>query len=81
MMTKKEEWMYDVLVEFMVATEQEINLVRCCRYGSWEEVLEAILYVRTGYQSFDQFICDTLGEDDDWDEDPRLEEDDIYQDW
>jgi hypothetical protein len=51
---------YDILVEYEIATEDEINLV-CNIIGYNIETMEDILYVRTGYRSFDQL----LGEDED----------------
>ena len=55
-MTTNEMITYDQIVEMEIATADEINLVRCCMSGSWEEVLNAIIYARTGYHTIEQFI-------------------------
>ena len=77
MMTNKEMWMWDVLVDYCIATEDEICLVRECMQGTWTEILEAVLYARTGQNDFDEFLCEVMGDEEDW----VIEEDDIYQDW
>ena len=49
---------FQFLVDFELATEQEIQLVTKINGYSMEQ-LENILYVRTGYRSFDQYVeCD-----------------------
>ena len=53
-MTKEEEYIYDEVIELGIATAEEINLVKCIRGGSWEDVLNDIIYVRTGYRSLKQ---------------------------
>lgn len=55
-MTREEMIMYDQLIDMEIATAKEINLVRCCMDGSWIDVLNAILYARTGYRSIEQMI-------------------------
>ena len=52
-MNKDTEELYDYLVEFDIATEEEIGLV-CSINGTNLESLESILYVRTGYRSLEQ---------------------------
>ena len=52
-MSKDTEELYDYLVEFDIATEEEIGLV-CSINGTNLESLESILYVRTGYRSLEQ---------------------------
>ena len=46
---------YDILVGYEIATEDEIRLV-CSINGYNIETMEDILYVRTGYRSFDQLL-------------------------
>jgi len=46
--------LYDNLVEYGVATEDEIRLVTCIN-GYSVESLESILYARTANRSWDQF--------------------------
>ena len=45
---------YDYLVDYGVATEDEINLV-CCINGHNVESLERILYARLGLRSLNQW--------------------------
>ena len=51
-MNKFEEF-YDYLVNYEVATEEEISLV-CCINGYTVESLEGILYARLGLRSLEQ---------------------------
>ena len=55
-MTDKELYMYDYMVESEIATAEELNLAKQLVDGTWEEVLNAVLYARTGYRTFDQYI-------------------------
>lgn len=55
-MIDKELQMYDYMVETDIATAKELNLAKCLVDGTWEEVLNAVLYARTGYRTFDQYI-------------------------
>lgn len=68
MMTPQEEYIYDEIIELGIATEKEINLVKCVKGGFWEDVLNDIIYARTGYRSLDQMM-DAMNEDDEDDED------------
>ena len=57
MMTTEEMVMYDQIVEMGIATADEINLVHNCgSWLHWENCLETILYVRTGYHSIAQML-------------------------
>ena len=58
-MNEKECRMYDLIVEIDIAPTQEINLVRNLLSGSSTEILNAIVYARTGYNTLDQFIAET----------------------
>ena len=63
-MTDREMAIYDILVELEIATEDEISLVRYVKSGYWEEILNAIIYARTGYHDIEQLIeCELSGED------------------
>lgn len=55
-MTQEEMMKYDHMVEWGIATSEEINLVRCIATGSWNEILDQICYVRTGYRTWEQYI-------------------------
>lgn len=54
-MTREEEKKYDTIVEYSVATEAELNLVKCIVSGSWTEIIDDVIYARTGYNSFEQW--------------------------
>ncbi len=56
MMTTEEMIMYDQLVEFSIATAEEINLAFNVSERSWKDVLTLILYHRTGYTTMEDFI-------------------------
>ena len=45
--------MWDYLIEAEIATEEELKLITAIN-GYNEETLCDVLYVRTGYRSFDQ---------------------------
>lgn len=55
-MTTEEMIMYDQLVDMGIATTDELNLARNLMSGSWMEVLNAVLFVRTGYRSMEQML-------------------------
>lgn len=55
-MTTDEMILYDQLVDMEIATADELNLARNLMSGSWLEVLNAVLFVRTGYRSLEQMI-------------------------
>ena len=52
-MNKKEQELWDFLVDYGVATEKEIGLV-CSINGTNLDSLESILYSRTGYRDLEQ---------------------------
>lgn len=55
-MTTDEMITYDQIVEMGIATADEINLVRCVSNGTWTEILNNIIFARTGYRSIQQMI-------------------------
>ena len=55
-MTSKEMRMYDYVVESGIATENELGLAFNLVAGSWKTVIDAVVYVRTGYRTLDQLI-------------------------
>ena len=61
-MTKEEMITYDQIVGYEIATPEEINLVRCIVPGTWEEILNHIIYVRTGYRTFEQWLAEEMEE-------------------
>lgn len=54
-MTEKEMNFYDDMVNFGIATSAELDLARALMKGSWEEVLNAVLFVRTSLRTYEQF--------------------------
>lgn len=52
---KQFEKLYDYLVDYSVATEDEISLV-CSINGHNVRSLESILYSRLGYRSLEQWL-------------------------
>lgn len=51
--------MYEVLITYSIATEDEINLVT--NINGWnEQSLLDILYVRTGYRNIEQLINECM---------------------
>ena len=59
-MTDIEMRTYDFLVESGVATAEELNLARNLVSGTWTEVLNAVLFIRTGYRSLEQWITEEM---------------------
>lgn len=54
-MTDREEKIFDFMVECDIATEEEIDLVYNIMGGSYEEVLNSILYCRTVFRNIEQY--------------------------
>ena len=54
-MTREEEEKFDTIVEYSVATAEELNLVKYIVPGSWTEIIDDIIYARTGYKSFEEW--------------------------
>lgn len=55
-MTVEEMVMYDQLVDMGIATPDELNLARNLMAGEWMEVLNAVLFIRTGYRTMAQMM-------------------------
>ena len=51
----KEMEMYDLMVECGVATADELNLAYNLVGGRWEDLLNQVCYIRTGYRTFDDW--------------------------
>ncbi len=62
MMTTEMEYVWDMMVELGVATDDEIGLA-CALCGTTMETLERVLYVRTGYRSLEQMLEEDEDED------------------
>lgn len=63
-MTQEEMMKYDQMIEWGIATAEELNLARNLMDGSWNDVLDAVCYVRTGFRTFEAFIKEEMGEED-----------------
>ena len=55
-MTTNEMIKYDQMVEYGIATPEELNLARNIADGTWNEILDRVCYIRTGYKTFEQYI-------------------------
>lgn len=55
MLTKEEEYIWDMLVDLGIATDEEIGLATAL-CGTSIYTLESILYIRTGYRSIEQMM-------------------------
>lgn len=55
-MTVEEMIQYDQMVEMGIATPDELNLARNLMAGEWMEVLNAVLFIRTGYRTMAQMM-------------------------
>jgi hypothetical protein len=62
-MTTAEMIKYDEMVDWGIATAQELNLARNLMAGSWNEVLNAVCFVRTGYKTWEQFVTSEMEEE------------------
>ena len=63
-MTTNEMIKYDEMVELGIATAEELNLARNLMAGTWDEVLNAVCFVRTGYKTWEQYLAEDMEEED-----------------
>lgn len=63
-MTQEEMMKYDQMLEWEIATGEELNLARNLVDGSWNDILDAVCYVRTGYKTWEDFIENEMEEED-----------------
>lgn len=75
-MTTNECILYDQMIEWGIATADEINLVRNLLDGSWENILKKICYARTGYQDLNDFLQNEIFSNDDDEEEDESETED-----
>jgi hypothetical protein len=54
---------YDMIVEYGIATANEINLVRCICNGDWNTILDNIVYARTGFNTLESYIENEMEEE------------------
>ena len=67
MMTQEEMMIYDQMVEMGIATAEEMNLAFNLIGGPWKIVFDKIVYIRTGYHSFEQYLEADMDDFDDED--------------
>lgn len=72
-MDEQRDWLEQMLIEFGIATGDEINLVSNIN-GYSLETMEDILYARTGLRDIEQF-CDDYNIDNPFEEEDEDEED------
>ena len=63
-MTREEIEMYDFTVECGVCTAEELNLVKNIKGGTWAEVINTVISVRTEYNSYEQWLQEFEEEED-----------------
>lgn len=64
MMTNEEIMLYDHVVEFGIATAEELNLAFNLIGGSWIEAINKVIYIRTGYSDFNSYLENEFDEED-----------------
>ena len=64
MMTQAEMIKYDQVVDMGICTADELNLAFNLIGNSWSDVIDKIIYIRTGYRDYDQYIMETMEDDD-----------------
>ena len=59
------EWeeMYDLLLEYGVASEEELGIA-CAIGGCNEETMERVLFYKTGWRTFEGWMGEVEGEED-----------------
>ena len=59
------EWeeMYDLLLEYGVASEEELSIA-CVIGGCNEETMERVLFYKTGWHTFEGWMGEVEGEED-----------------
>ena len=55
MMTTNMQTIWDILVDYGVATNEELKLA-CSLDGTSEQTLLDVLYIRTGYRTLEQMV-------------------------
>lgn len=61
MLTERENYIWDTLVELEIATNEELGLATAL-CGRSEQTLNNVLYIRTGYRDLEQMF-DELNEE------------------
>lgn len=55
MMTDREQYVWEEMVELGIATDEELGLATAL-CGTTEETLNRVLYIRTGYRTLEQMF-------------------------
>lgn len=56
MMTNEEIRRYDNIVECGIATAEELNLAFNLTSCGWSETIDKVIYIRTGYTNYNDWI-------------------------
>ena len=62
-MTTEEMITYDMIVEYGIATPEELNLAFNMTNMGWKETLDRVVYIRTGYPTWDAYPMDEMEEE------------------
>lgn len=63
MMTTKEMTTYDMIVEYGIATPNELNFAFSMTNIGWKETLDRVVYIRTGYPTWDAYLMNEMEEE------------------
>ena len=63
-MTQEEMMKYDQMVEWGIATTEELNLALNLVGGDWNNVMDAVCYIRTGYRTWESYTEEEMEEED-----------------
>ena len=59
-MTQQEIQNYNRMIEFEVATPEELDLVWHLMGGECETIINTVCYIRTGYRTFEEFLANEM---------------------
>ena len=54
-MIDKDTKYYDILIDYEIATPEELGLVKDIVGGTWQEIFNKVIYSRTGYSDLEQW--------------------------
>ena len=61
-MTTEEMVTYDIIVNMGIATSEELNLAFNMTAMGWKDTLDRVVYIRTGYNSIEDYMAAEDGE-------------------
>ena len=79
MMTQAEMIKYDMMVDMGICTADELNLAFNLVGNSWTETIDKIIYIRTGYRDFEQYIQSEM--EDEEEEEIEIPEEEFIMDY